>query len=115
MPAFYFNTGTDFVDRPAGWGEQQINAYTDTHYHQPSDEFSDDWSLEGMIEDARFGFWAGLAVANSGVFPAWNAGNEFEVARNAALAELGIEHRKGRKSGGGRPTGGRPTLRTAQS
>lgn len=88
VPALYVRGGTDFVDRPAGWGEQQVNAYTAVNYHQPSDELSDDWNFEGMIQDARFGFWAGLILANADELPAWNPGDEFEAARKQALLRL---------------------------
>jgi Zn-dependent M28 family amino/carboxypeptidase len=88
VPAFYFRNGTEFVGRPEGWGETQIRAYTDTDYHQPSDEYSQSWSFDGMVQDARFGFWAGLLVANADTLPSWNPGNEFEATRKAALAEL---------------------------
>ncbi|MFV1980217.1 MAG: M28 family peptidase, partial [Rhodothermia bacterium] len=47
VPALYFHTGTDFVGRPEGWGEEQINAYNSTNYHQPSDTLSDDWNFDG--------------------------------------------------------------------
>lgn len=43
-----------------------------------------------MVQDARFGFHAGLIVANDTELPAWNAGNEFEGARRAALAAAGV-------------------------
>jgi len=88
VPAFYFRAGTQFVGRPAGWGQEQIDAYTELHYHQPSDEYSPDWNLDGMIEDAQFGFLAGLIVANAAAIPAWVPGDEFEATRRAALAEL---------------------------
>jgi len=43
-----------------------------------------------MVQDARFGFLAGLIVANDDAPPQWNAGNEFEAARRAALAAEGL-------------------------
>jgi Zn-dependent M28 family amino/carboxypeptidase len=88
VPAFYFEGGTEIIGRPEGWGVERINEYTDTHYHQPSDEIDDTWNFEGIIEDARFGFWAGLIVADSDELPAWNPGDEFEAARLEALAEV---------------------------
>ena len=88
VPAFYFRGGTEFIGRPDGWGEARINDYTDQHYHQPSDEFSNDWEFDGMIDDARFGFWAGLIVANASNLPAWNPGDEFVAARRSALEDL---------------------------
>jgi Zn-dependent M28 family amino/carboxypeptidase len=85
VPAFYFDGGTDFVGRPAGWGAEQIERYEANSYHQPSDELSPEWNFDGMVQDARFGFLAGLLVANDDSLPRWNAGNEFEAARRAAL------------------------------
>ena len=90
VPAFYFSGGTDFVGRPEGWGTEQINLYTDQNYHQPSDELTPEWNFAGMVQDARFGFHAGLILANDDELPQWNAGNEFEAARLAALAAAGL-------------------------
>jgi Zn-dependent M28 family amino/carboxypeptidase len=89
VPAFYFDSGTDFVGRPAGWGAEQMQIYETNHYHQPSDELSPEWTFEGMVQDARFGFHAGLIVANDDALPQWNPGNEFEAARRAALEAAG--------------------------
>ena len=85
VPALYLDTGTEFVDRPADWGKQKVNQYTDVNYHQPSDEYDDSWNFDGMIADARLGFWTGLAIANADEMPAWVPGDEFEAARKAAI------------------------------
>ncbi len=84
VPAVFFDGGTDFIGRPAGWGKEQIEAYEEAHYHQPSDEIDDSWNLEGMIEDASVGFWTGLIVANADEMPSWVPGDEFEAVRKAA-------------------------------
>ena len=86
VPAVYLDPGTDFVDRSPEWGKQQADYYTEAHYHQPSDEYDPNWNFEGMIEDARIGFWTGLAIANADDMPVWNEGDEFEAARLEALA-----------------------------
>jgi Zn-dependent M28 family amino/carboxypeptidase len=91
VPALYLDTGTDFVGKPAGWGKEQHEAYEAKSYHQPSDEISDTWNYDGMIEDAQLGFWVGLNVANADAMPAWTPGDEFEAARKKALAEVGTE------------------------
>jgi Zn-dependent M28 family amino/carboxypeptidase len=85
VPAMYLDTGTDFVDRPEGWGEEQVNHYTNVNYHQPSDEYSDSWNFDGMVSDALLGYWTGLAIANADEMPRWNEGDEFEAARLEAL------------------------------
>jgi Zn-dependent M28 family amino/carboxypeptidase len=88
VPAVFFDTGTDFVGRPAGWGKQQIEDYEAKRYHQPSDEIDASWSFEGMVEDAQLGFWVGLEVADAEALPTWSPGDEFEPARRAALNAL---------------------------
>ncbi len=85
VPAMYLDTGTDFVDRPPEWGREQVDIYTDVHYHQPSDEYDPSWNFDGMIEDARLGYWTGLAIANADEMPEWVPGDEFEAARIEAL------------------------------
>jgi Zn-dependent M28 family amino/carboxypeptidase len=85
VPAMYLDTGTEFVDRPPEWGREQVDHYTDVNYHQPSDEYDPSWNFDGMIEDARLGYWTGLAIANADELPAWTPGDEFEAARKRAL------------------------------
>lgn len=87
VPAMYLSVGTEFRDDPQG--NEKMEAWVQTNYHQQSDELDDSWGFEGMVEDARVGFWAGLSIANGDGIPAWNPGDEFEAARLAALAELG--------------------------
>jgi len=86
VPAIYLDTGTDFLGRPAGWGQEQIEAWEAATYHQPSDELDDAWSFDGMVEDARLAYACGMAIAQADEMPTWNPGDEFEAARLAALA-----------------------------
>lgn len=88
VPALYFDNGTKFVGKEEGWGKEQMDSWTEVHYHQPSDELVDDWHFEGMVQDARLGLFAGLAAATMDEMPTWNPGDEFEAARKAALAEV---------------------------
>ena len=85
VPAVYLDSGTEFRDRPEGWGKEQIEAWEAEHYHQVSDEQSDQWNYEGMIEDAQLGLAVGVAVGNSDALPSWKPGDEFEAARLQAL------------------------------
>ena len=88
VPAMYLKPGTEYVDRPPEWGREQQEHYTNVHYHQPSDEYSDSWDLSGLVEDALLGYWTGLAIANTDEMPQWNPGDEFEAARLKAISEL---------------------------
>jgi Zn-dependent M28 family amino/carboxypeptidase len=91
VPALYLDTGTDFIGKPDGWGKQQLEEYEAKNYHQPSDEIQPSWNYDGMIEDARLGFWVGVNVANADAMPTWKPGDEFEAARKAALSALSRE------------------------
>ena len=88
VPGLYVKGGTDFVGHPKEWGPEVVEAYTTRNYHQPSDELTDDWSFDGLVDDARFGFWAGLIIANADEKQAWNPGDEFEAARLKSLEDL---------------------------
>ena len=89
IPAIYLDMGTKFRDRPADWGKQKAEEYEAKDYHQPSDELTSAWTFDGMIEDAKLGFYAGVVLANDDTMPTWNPGDEFEAARKAAIAEAG--------------------------
>jgi Zn-dependent M28 family amino/carboxypeptidase len=103
VPAIYLNKGTDFRGRPAGWGKQRIEDWEAHQYHQPSDELTPDWNFDGMIEDARLGFLAGVAIADDPKMPSWNPGDEFEAARKQAIAAAaGKPERKGGGADGSR-------------
>jgi len=86
VPALYFDEGTDYIGKPAGWGKQKHEEWTEHVYHQPSDELTDEWIFDGMIEDAMIGFEAGWLIAQADEMPAWNQGDEFEAARKKAIA-----------------------------
>ncbi len=85
VPAIYPKAGRDVIGKPPGWGKEQIDAYTAHNYHQVSDELTDDWDFSGMVQDAEFGFLAGMLIANDDHMPQWQPGDEFADARAAAL------------------------------
>ena len=88
VPSIWFRSGSDFIDRPAGWGAEQFADWIRRHYHQPIDEVSEDWNLEGLVEDARLAFYLGAAVTDSDRLPEWYPGDEFEDERKTALQAL---------------------------
>ncbi len=85
VPATYLDEGTDYVGRPPGWGKEMLDAWNDKHYHQPSDEWRDDYDLSGMVEDTQLLLHVAVSVANAGEMPRWRKGDEFEAARDKAL------------------------------
>ena len=66
IPSFSIGLGTQFYGKPADYGEKIFEEYNDKHYHQPSDEYKEDWDMAGMEEVARFGFLVGDCGSESG-------------------------------------------------
>ncbi|MCA9262842.1 MAG: M28 family peptidase [Planctomycetales bacterium] len=85
VPGIYLHSGTQVVDKPAGWGKAQLDHWIETTYHQRSDEYRDDWDLRGATMDIQLMFYAGTMIAEQPEMPQWTPGDEFEAARQAAL------------------------------
>jgi Zn-dependent M28 family amino/carboxypeptidase len=88
VPGVYLHSGINVIGQPEGWGRKKIDEWTQTKYHQPSDEYSDDWDLRGAVEDVRLLYYVGLLAAQRAEMPRWNAGDEFEAARKTAVEAL---------------------------
>ena len=76
--------GNQFLGKPEGFGDKAFEEFNAKHYHQPSDEYHDDWDFSGLEQMARFGFTIGHEVANQEKLPTWRAGDEFLPARLAS-------------------------------
>lgn len=81
VPGIYLHSGLAIVGKPDGWGKEQTDAWVEKHYHQPSDEYREDWDLSGAIEDNQLLFFATCEIANQPAMPQWTPGDEFEAAR----------------------------------
>jgi Zn-dependent M28 family amino/carboxypeptidase len=86
VPALYVDAGVEYLDKPAGYGQQKREEYTNNDYHKVSDEIKPDWDLSGAVEDLRLLFRVGLDVADGASFPEWKAGTEFKAKRDAMMA-----------------------------
>ena len=58
IPAFSISAGTDYVGKPADFGKTVFEEYNAKHYHQPSDEYHEDWDF-GNGANGRFRAHAG--------------------------------------------------------
>ena len=70
VPAFSVKLGTEFladVERRSAL----LTEYGARNYHQPSDEYRDDWDFSGLEDVVRLGFEIGLAAANNPPQTAW--------------------------------------------
>ena len=88
VPAIWFKSGTDFIGKPDGWGEQIHAKWIEENYHRPTDEVEESWANEGLVEDAQLAFRLALRVANADEMPSWYPGDEFEDERLSSLANV---------------------------
>lgn len=86
VPALYTDSGTEFIGKPAGYGQQKRDEYVANDYHKPSDDIKPDWDLSGGVEDVQMLFEAGWHVLQSPTWPEWKPGTEFKSIREAMLA-----------------------------
>ncbi len=86
VPAFYADSGVDYIGKPADYSQKKRDEYTNVDYHKPSDQIKTDWDLSGAAEDGKLLLAMGYRLAQAEKFPEWKAGNEFRSIREAALA-----------------------------
>ncbi len=84
IPAFSVEGGEQFVGKPGDFGKNAIADFTAKRYHQPADEYKDDWDFAGMEQYAQFGLLIGMDVANQEAMPTWKPGDEFLAARQSS-------------------------------
>ena len=85
VPGVYLHSGHVVIGKPDGWGKEQLDAWTEKHYHQRSDEYDPKWDLSGAVVDVRLLFHVGWMAANSDGMQSWTPGDEFEAARRNAI------------------------------
>ena len=87
VPMLYADGGQDKRDGGVAAGKAAAAVYTAERYHKPMDEYSDDWDLSGFEEDIQALYEVGLRIAQSGDWPTWYEGNEFEAVRKKSLSQ----------------------------
>jgi len=87
VPAVYLHSGHAVRNQPEGWGKKQLQAWTDKHYHQRSDQYDPSWDLSGAIEDIQLLAEVGLNAADAPQMQTWTPGDEFELARKQAIEQ----------------------------
>jgi Zn-dependent M28 family amino/carboxypeptidase len=81
VPALSIRSGEDYVGKPKGWAEQFFKEYNAKNYHQPSDEFDENWRYDGMVQVLDTTLAIALRASNLPKLPAYNANDEFARAQ----------------------------------
>lgn len=85
VPMLYADGGFDLREGGNEAGMAIGEDYRANRYHGPADEYSEDWNMEGMVEDTALFFTVGSRLANSDDWPNWYEGNEFRALRDAQM------------------------------
>jgi Zn-dependent M28 family amino/carboxypeptidase len=81
IPAVSFGESTQYIGKDPGFAKKRRDDYNAKDYHQPSDEFRDDWDYSGAVEDMRLLAELGWRVADAPVMPAYHANEQFARPR----------------------------------
>ena len=71
----------DMVDGGREAGNRWLDAFTTNCYHQACDAWAPTWDLRGAAQEAELFYAIGARLANSRIWPQWNATSEFAKVR----------------------------------
>src|SRR3546814_7634544 len=63
--------------------------FRSNRYHKPGDEYSEDWNLEGVVQDLQALYGVGRVLVDGDQWPNWYEGNAFRAARDEMMAGNG--------------------------
>ncbi len=86
VPAIYFRAGRDLAIGGSPAGNALVNAYNNQCYHQRCDEFDPGWDMAAAAQDGALVYAMAREIADSGRWPAWNAGTDFRSVRDRSRA-----------------------------
>ena len=73
VPAVLAGGGNDLIDKT----KQDKKTWRNT-YHQPTDEYSEDWDLEGSMVNQNFYHAIIMMIANKDEMPRWTSDSDFQ-------------------------------------
>ena len=86
IPALYFGTGIDHVEKGKEYGKQLQDEYTAQYYHKASDQYDPSrWNLDGAVDDVQLLYNVGKSLSNSDKWPGWKEGSEFKAVRDGYM------------------------------
>ena len=82
IPALYAAGTHEHMTKGVDFVKEKSEYYVSTDYHQPSDEYSEDWDLGGMVQDGMLFYNIGDQLSNDiNLWPKWKEGSEFKAIR----------------------------------
>ncbi len=81
VPALNVESGTNYVGQDKDAAKKRFAEYNEKHYHQPSDNFSELWRFDGVVQNLEVSLAIGLRVSDLKKMPKYNKGDEFFKAQ----------------------------------
>lgn len=86
VPMFSLGRGNDWIKGGKDAGAAAAEQYSNVDYHQPSDEFREDWDWSGPMQEAQLFYRLGRSLAETGDWPNWHKTDEFRLIRDKSRA-----------------------------
>jgi Zn-dependent M28 family amino/carboxypeptidase len=80
IPALSIRNGDEYVGKTKEFSDKLFAEFNQKHYHQPSDEFRDDWRFDGMVQSLDITLAIGMRISNQPEMPRYNDTDEFSAA-----------------------------------
>jgi Zn-dependent M28 family amino/carboxypeptidase len=87
VPALSIRNGDEYVGKTKEFSDALFAEFNSKHYHQPSDEFREDWRFDGMVQTLDITMAIGMEISNSPEIPRYNDTDEFSVADKKRFAK----------------------------
>lgn len=80
VPALSIRTGDKFVDKSIDIKKLR-EEYNAKNYHQPSDNFDENWRFDGVVQTLEISLAIGMKISNMDKLPKFNKDDEFAKAQ----------------------------------
>ena len=81
VPSLNVESGTNYVGQDKEAARKRFEEFNAKHYHQPSDNFDENWRYDGIVQNLEVSLAVGMKVSNAKKLPAYKASDEFAKAQ----------------------------------
>ncbi len=80
VPVLDLRPGIRFPDHPVDWWAKQDSAYLAERFHRPSDEWRNEFSYAGLLQQVRLMIRIAWQLGTASTFPSWHPGTDYRPA-----------------------------------
>jgi len=87
IPGILLYTGFEHEGRQEGWSKKKFDEYYAKKIHKPTDEYSEDWDMAGIMQIIRFAYEMTERVVEGKEWPKWYEGQPFKRIREKSIKD----------------------------